>query len=154
VLVPERFIDLPGDALTDWANGRSESISADNAITAQIDEDPASRNAGLGVDGFTYFPLLGVPTLGAGSYSGYGSYNPYQPGFSSIYLPGYTSRPLILGLPGGYRSYLYSVPYAAPRRVGVSPVTRPIGPAPHFPVPHPAPGQPAPHGAVHVGGRH
>jgi hypothetical protein len=144
VLVPERFIDVPGDALADWAKGRSESISADNAITAQIDEDPASRNSGLGVDSFAYFPLIGVPSLGSGLSGGYGSFNPYQPGFNSIYLPGYTYRPLLVGLaPGGVRSY----PYSPPRRVGVFPIV----PGPHVPYPHPASGRPIPHGVVHGG---
>jgi hypothetical protein len=98
VLVPERSIDVPGDALTDWAKGRSESISADNAITAQIDEDPASRDPGLGTDSFAYFPLIGVPSLGSGLYGGYSSFYPHQPGFNSIYLPGYTYRPFLFGL--------------------------------------------------------
>ena len=101
VLVPERSTDVPGDALTDWAKGRSESISADNAITAQIDEDPASRDPGLGTDSFTYFPLIGVPSLGSGLYGGYSSFYPNQPGFNSIYLPGYTYRPFLLGLIAG-----------------------------------------------------
>ena len=161
VLVPERIVDMPGDALTDWAKGRSESISADNAITAQIDEDPASRNSDLPMDGgFAYFPLIGVPSVGSGLYGAYGSYYPYQPGFSSIYLPGYTYRPLILGLTPGYRSYPsvlysapYSVPYSGPRRIGISPLTHPVVPAPHVPVSHTAPGQAAPHVGVHVGGR-
>jgi len=164
VLVPERFSDVPGDTLTDWAKGRSESISADNAITSQIDEDPASRNADLGMDSFAYFPLIGVPSMGpglyggAGLYGGYGSYYPYQPGFSSIYLPGYTYRPLLLGLTAGaYRSYLYSVPYSSPylarRPIGVSPLTHPIVPGPHVPTARPVPGPAAPHGAVHIGVR-
>ena len=105
VLVPESSIDGPGDALTDWAKGRSESISADNAITAQIDEDPASRDPGLGTDNFAYFPMVGVPSLGSplgsGLYGGYSSFYPSQPGFNSIYLPGYTYRPFLLGLTPG-----------------------------------------------------
>ena len=153
VLVPERFIDMPGDALADWATGRSESISADNAIAAQIDEGPASRNSGLEVDSFAYFPLIGVPSLGSASSGGYGLFDPYQPGFNSIYLPGYTYKPLLVGLaPGGIRSY----PYSPPRHVGVFPIV----PAPHTPRPHPAPGHPVPppghpvprgvaHGGVH-----
>src|ERR1700676_1539439 len=56
VLVPERSIDASADALTNWAQGRSQSISADNAITAQIDEDPALRPYGIGLDTFAYFP--------------------------------------------------------------------------------------------------
>ena len=141
VLVPERFIDVPGDALADWAKGRSESISADDAITAQIDEDPASRNSDLGIGGFAYFPLIGAPSIGSGLSAAYGGFNSYQPGFNSIYLPGYTYRPLILG-PAlvGIRSYQYS----PPRHVGVSPtVPRPYGP---IPLPRPTPGRPVPHG--------
>ena len=39
VLVPERTSGQSGDALSEWAKGRSQSIAADNAITAQIDEE-------------------------------------------------------------------------------------------------------------------
>ena len=66
VLVPESSIDVPGDALTDWAKGRSESISADNAITAQIDEDPASRDPGLGTDNLCLFSTRRRPFPGLG----------------------------------------------------------------------------------------
>jgi hypothetical protein len=144
VLVPERSIDVSGDAFTDWAKGRSESISADNAITAQIDEDPASRNSDSGVDNFAYFPLIGVPSLSSGLTGGYGSFNPYQPGFNSIYLPGYSYRPFLFGLaPGGVRTYQYS----SPRRVGVFPII----PGPRVSLPHPAPGRPIPRGVAHGG---
>jgi len=166
VLVPELPERLPNDALNDWANGRSQSISADNAITAQIDEDPAS--VAPGYDGFTYFPLLGLPYTGvpytgvASSSPVYNPYSPYQSGFNSIYLPGYTYQPLVLGLAmRGLRTYVPS-----PLRIGgVSPgigVSRGIGvspgiglyspiprvPAPHVPMPRPMPVHP---GAVHVG---
>src|SRR5215469_2459156 len=36
VLVPERSIDQPHDALSMWAEGRQQSISADNSIAANI----------------------------------------------------------------------------------------------------------------------
>ena len=148
VLVPERSIDQPRDALSNWANGRSESISADNAITAQIDEDPASRTPGL--DRFTYFPFLGVPSLGLSSSNPYRPFTPYQPGFHSMYLPGYTYRPLILGLVGrGFRTY----PPSPPRRIGVSPGAGTIVPVPLAPVPRPAPIRAAPHVGVR-GGAH
>ncbi|MCU1338390.1 MAG: hypothetical protein JWO19_3971 [Bryobacterales bacterium] len=163
VLVPERSSEQSSDALSVWANGRSESISADNAITAQIDEDPASRTAGL--DGFTYFPFLGVPSLGLGSSSPYNAWTTYQPGFNSIYLPGYTYRPLMLGLMGReFRTY----PLSPQRRIGVSPgagtfVPVPRAPVPRAPVPRapvsaapvarPAPVHAAPHAGVHGGGR-
>src|ERR1022692_650625 len=97
VLVPEQSGDLPKDALGDWSNGRRDSISADNAITAQLDEDPALQIPGF--DNFTYFPVIAVPVVGLSSVPSYSSV-PYQPGFNSIYLPGYTYRPniLVLGL--------------------------------------------------------
>lgn len=162
VLVPERSLNAPTDALSDWARGRGESISADNAITAQIDEDPATRDSGLGVEGFTYFPLIGIPSAGLGS-GLYGSYTPYQPGFNSIYLPGYTYMPPLLGFgsfgfgPRGLGSYRYTPP-----RIGVSPGIGAIG-LPRAPLGRPAPVRPIappmrpmapparamPHGVVH-----
>jgi len=148
LLVPEESSKQSNDALSDWANGRSESISADNAITAQIDEDPSSRMPGL--DGFTSFPFIGVP-IGLGSSSLNSSSALYQPGFNSIYLPGYTYQPLLVGLAGrGYRTYLPSSTW----RIGVSPgagaivpfprVPFPRSPVTRFPVPLPAPMRPAP----------
>jgi hypothetical protein len=149
VLVPETSIDAPTDALANWAHGRGESISADNAITAQIDEDPAARNSSLAMNGFTYFPMIGViPSLGLGLSGAYGSLTPYQSGFNSIYLPGYTYRPILLGLgPGGYRSYLYPT---TPRRVGFSPGVGVMVPAP---IGHPISVHPIPHGVVRGGHR-
>jgi hypothetical protein len=90
--VPEQSSAEPVDGLSDWAKGRSDSIAADNAITQQIDSDPASQTAGL--DGFTNFPILGVSPVGLSS-SFYNSI-PSEPGFYSLYLPGYTSPPLFL----------------------------------------------------------
>jgi hypothetical protein len=119
VLVPESSIMQPADALSNWADGRGQSIAADNAITAQIDEDP---DAGAGsADTFSYFPLVGVPAMGPGMSSVYSSIYPSQLGFSSIYLPGYTYRPYIFGLLGS-PARPYSI-YPS-RRIGVgSPVT-------------------------------
>jgi hypothetical protein len=146
VPVPERSSEEPSDALSDWANGRGESIAADNAITAQIDEDPASGTPGL--DGFTYFPFLGVPSLGLVSSSPYGSFTLYQPGFNSIYLPGYTYPPLMLGLVGrGFRTYWPS----PPRRIGVSPGAGTPVSVPRAPVLRPAPVHAPPHVGVRGG---
>jgi hypothetical protein len=129
VLVPERSSGEPGDALSDWSSGRNESITADDAITAQIDEDPASGAPGL--DGLTYFPFLGASSLGLGSSSLYSSYTPYQPGFNSVYLPGYTYLPLLLGI-GGRRLQTYGPSY--PLRIGLSPGAGGITPFPRAPV--------------------
>ena len=95
---PKSAIVQPSDALTNWADGRGQSIAADNAITQQIDEDPDAA-AGSG-DSFSYFPLVGVPAIGPGMSSVYSSLYPTQPGFNSIYLPGYTYRPYIFGMMG------------------------------------------------------
>lgn len=142
VLAPERAKDDGKDALAEWADGRAESISADNAIAANI-QDPASLSgANLPADAFTYYPMLGLssvdaglaatPSNGAGSYGAgsYGALDPYQaepyglgaiyqPGFYSIYLPGYRRPPLLLGLPGltgtGLTRSLYNSPlYRSP----------------------------------------
>jgi hypothetical protein len=163
VLVPEPSSVEP-DALGDWATGRDESISADNAITAQIDQDPATVAPGL--DGFTYFPFLGVPSLAPGLgpsslYSPYSSYALYQPGFYSPYLPGYTYPPLLLGLVGrgygglgGLRTY-----WPSPLRgIGGLPGSHPVLPAPRVPVWRPSvtPAttvHPAPHQVGHIGHR-
>jgi hypothetical protein len=139
VLAPEKSNGDARDALTEWADGRAESISADNAIAANI-QDPASLSgANLPADAFTYYPMLGLSSIDAGgSVSPYGSYGAgsygaldpyeagpygltpiYQPGFYSLYLPGYTHPPLLLGLPGligtGLTRSLYSSPlYRSP----------------------------------------
>jgi hypothetical protein len=144
VLVPERSSVQPGDGLTDWADGRRQSIAADNAITAQIDEDPGARTTDL--DAFTYFPPIGVPSLPPGSSYPYGLYDSYQPGFSSIYLPGYTYRPLILGLYGSGGVYGNGIrPYtlSRPRPIMVSPGAGSYVGVPRAPLPRPSFSPPA-----------
>src|SRR5579883_756393 len=88
-LRPENSTTEPVDNLTDWSNGRSDSIVADNTITQQISADPGSQPAdaaGLGGSGgFVYFPFLGVPLVGLSS-SPYTSTLGAQPGFYSMYL--------------------------------------------------------------------
>jgi hypothetical protein len=161
VLVPRPSVNEPADELNDWSKGRSESISTDNAIAAKISDDPTSAaNLGLGPGGpatLTYFPLLGLAPPGLGRSSLYNSfsspYSPfglYQPGFNSIYLPGYTYQPFIFGLWMGAQGGL---PYSPGLRA--SPILRTPFPAslrPHVPAPRPAP-IPAPHplGGLHPG---
>jgi hypothetical protein len=159
VLVPEAAGAQTADALSEWSNGRGESITADTAITSQIDEDPAQAVTTdlAGFDGFTYFPMVGVPALGLGGYSPY-AYStlasPYQPGFSSIYLPGYTYRPLMMAPLGRGLSVGRGLStYVPSRGLGVSPVfgaprgfAPAVPPMPRVPVlrPGPAPvGRPA-----------
>jgi hypothetical protein len=151
VLVPERFIEPPRDQLSTWAEGRQQSISADNAIAANI-QDPASMTVpDSGVDGFTYFPTLGLVAAQPGLSSSYllGS---YQPGFNSLYLPGYTSLPLFFGV-GSLRYPNYS-PYLRPHPL---PILRPI-PSYHPMPTHPATSVGIPHAGsqvgAHIGGGH
>jgi hypothetical protein len=166
VLVPEKSAIDTHDALTDWSEGRAESISTDNAIAANI-QDPASMNGlNLPADAFTYFPMLGytLPAAGisgsAGAYpsSTYGYTSPYPIGFSSIYLPGYSYRPLSLRLPSTvgqrYPSSIYLPTHSIypPTHVGQPPLShgslsRPVT-APHAPTPA------VPHGPAHIGGHH
>jgi hypothetical protein len=153
VLVPERANEATKDALNDWSKGRGESITADNSITAQLDQDPA---AGMpAADGFTYYPLLGLSSLGPMPVGAYSSYFPAQPGFYSIYLPGYTYRPLLLGTMGlGIGRRYPTYPISGPR-VGISPGVGYINPLPRSPIPIARPGvirAPAPigiHGGAH-----
>ena len=131
VLVPEQGSDQPKDALSDWSTGRRESITADNAITAQLGEDAVPGVSGS--DSFAYYPFLGLSSLGLSSVGPYSSYLPRQSGFNSIYLPGYTSQPLLLGTmvlrPFGRR--FPTSPLSVPR-VGVAPGAGHITPLPRI----------------------
>lgn len=134
VLVPQPLTDWPRDALSAWAEGRQQSISADDAIAANI-QDPASLNASdSGLNSFTYFPMLGLPSPGTLLSGTYSFVDLSQPGFNSIYLPGYTFLPFLVGLRAG------GLP---PTRFPWHP--RPTRPTPVFPVyPHPVPVYPHP----------
>ena len=124
ILVPEPSSGEPVDGLSDWAQGRSDSIAAYNAITQQIDSDPASQTAGPA--GFTYFPVLGA------SPNPYSSIFPTQPGFYSAYLPGYTSLPVVLVLGTTIPPRFPRSPII-PRRISL-PISHPL--APHPVAPH------------------
>jgi hypothetical protein len=145
VLAPEKSaLDAP-DSLRDWAEGRAQSISADNAIAADI-QDPATMTGSYApMDAFTYFPLLGYPSMvsTAGVYGGLSPYQSglygtglYQPGFYSLYLPGYTYRPLLLGLPSLGAGHFPYTPFRPGTGLGTGlngpryPVPRPITPPP------------------------
>ena len=137
VLVPQPSTDWPQDALSAWAEGRQQSIAADDAIAGNI-QDPASLNASdSSLDSFTYFPMLGLSSFRMLLSSTYSSVDLSQPGFNSIYLPGYTFMPFLVGLrvgglpPTGFRWHRRPAPVfpVYPRPVPVLPVNprRPIG---------------------------
>ena len=128
VLVPMKPAGELQDRLGEWARGRAEAVAADDAIAAGI-EDPASVHGSMvTADDFTYFPMLGLssidPSLMSGSPSGF--YAP-QLGFSSIYLPGYTYRPLLIGVPvlrlsvGRLPGYILPSLPPSPSRMGGAP---------------------------------
>jgi hypothetical protein len=151
VLLPERAIDSPRDALSTWSEGRHRSISTDNAIAANI-QDPASMNPSIsGSDSFTYFPMLGLPSLGQDLSSTYDALGLTQPGFNSLYLPGFTFLPLLLGIrPIGFPPARF--PSAYPHPIPVRPVyPRPVPTRPTFP--HPTAPIHVFTGGVHVGSR-
>lgn len=140
VLAPDRSINPPLDALSRWAEGRQQSISADNAIAASI-QDPASLDSSATVvDAFTYFPALWLPPPGLSLSSGYGSQDPYQPGFNSVYLPGYNYLPLFYALGPVGSSPVRLPPYAGGPVTAHPPIRIPIPirPTPVRPIPvHP-----------------
>jgi len=152
VLLPERATDSPRDALSTWSERRHQSISTDNAIAANI-QDPASMDASIsGSDSFTYFPMLGLPSLGQDSTSTYPALGLSQSGFNSLYLPGwFTFLPLLLGIrPIGFPPARF--PSAYPHPIPVRPVyPRPVPTRPTFP--HPTAPVHVFTGGVHVGGR-
>jgi len=173
VLVPEKSAGESHDPLSEWTQGREESISADNAIAANI-QDPASMTGmDLPADSFTYFPMLGLigPGLaGLDPYSSlnsppsglYGTSGLYQTGFYSMYLPGYTYRPLFLGFPTTgigtslhslYPSYRVPVPGSTLQHSLYPPYrsTLPGTSTPRFPTSRPV--TPTPHIGVHPIGR-
>ncbi len=135
-LAMEATADPSRDGLETWSTGRADSISADNAIAANI-QDPATQDAQAAYDptlaqlgmvdpgmaGFTQFPMLGLSPISPL----YSSLYPYQPGFYSLYLPGYTYRPLYLLLsPAISRTPLYS-PYSRTPAGLLAPGVSPIG---------------------------
>ena len=145
-LRPEPSSAEPADGLSEWSKGRGDSILADNSITQQIDADPASQTADLnGLSGFSYFPLVGVPVMGLRMYSSPYASVPVQPGFYSMYLPGYTYAPAVVLLPamgrmgGLYRPPVYRPPFE------VSPASRPGVRAPAYAVTPAHPVGTAPH---------
>jgi hypothetical protein len=165
ILTPEKSPFEPADAFTEWADGRAQSISTDNAIAADIQDPATMSGTSIPADAFTYFPMLGLPVMSSlNSYGGSGGYGAaiygtsplYQSGFYSIYLPGYTYRPLLLRVPLGFGlgRTLYPPTIHPPLRLGTPPPTT----VPRLPVTRPltAPAVAHPtvvHPAIHVGGK-
>ena len=86
VLVPQKSSHQHADALSDWEKGRRESIIADNTITAQIGEDPATRPLDLETFIYTYFRSHGVPSPGLASSRRHGSILQNEPVLMPLWL--------------------------------------------------------------------
>jgi hypothetical protein len=166
VIAPEKMNGEVHDALNDWADGRAQSVAADNEIAANI-QDPATMPASdLLSNNFTYFPMLGIPSytspLSVNSLGLYGGSSVYQPGFYSIYLPGYTRPPSFLGLRGiGGLGGVRGIGIGGLSGIGglglqhsLTPPSRvfsPVSPV-RSPFTHGTPVPSAPHGGAHIGG--
>lgn len=127
VLVTEKAAETGSDGFKDWAMMRSQAVSADNAISAQITDDPGKIDAsGLAMGGITYFPLGGIPTLGMISPYGLSFWSPYQSTLSSLYFPPYLYGVLFPRWPSPTRySPIYGRPGGYPTWIGTRP--RPVG---------------------------
>ena len=152
VLVPEHAREQSDDALSEWSRGRGEAITADNTITSQLDEDLSAGTRGSA--GVTYYPFLGLSSVGQESAW------PRIPliflgSLGSIYLPGYSYRPPLLGIVGlgpigrrfppyplllprvggtlgtGYGTPLPRLPMARPGVIHVPPAIACVHPAAH-----------------------
>jgi hypothetical protein len=100
VLVPQRSSHQRDDALSEWNKGRSQSIIADNTITAQIGEDSATRTLDLETFIHTYLRSLGVPSLGLASSIRHGSVLQNEPVLMPIWLG--------ISMGRGFRSHVLS----------------------------------------------
>lgn len=123
VLVAEESTTPGGDAFKNWAMRRSQAVSADNAIAADIFDDPRQIDAsGHALGGFSYFPLTGIPSMSITNPYGLSFWSPYQSTLSSTYSPWNLYRPQYLGWPRGVP--LYSRPIVTGLRESASGCTR------------------------------
>ncbi len=99
-LVPEQKPVLT-DGFKTWAMSRSQAISADNSIAAEIRDDPSQNDyGGLTVGGFTYFPPTSYPSLGINTPYGGSFWSPYQTALISNCF-----QPYMPDMPGMYSGW-------------------------------------------------
>jgi hypothetical protein len=132
VLVADKSPAPGSDDFKNWAMTRSQAVSADNAVAAQITDDPTQTQidpSGLAGGGITYFPLGGIPALGMTSPYGLSFWSPYQSSLTSLYFPAYMYGLLYPHWPSPVHFYpiypLYPRPGVFP--VGIGPRPRPVG---------------------------
>jgi hypothetical protein len=156
VLVTERSAPTSGDEFKGWAMSRSDAIAADNAIAADIVDDPNKIDAaGLDAGAFSYFPATGIPSMGITNPYGLSFWSPYQSTLSSIYYPPYLYRRANLGWTLGAR--FFPRPNGFPFRVGTGTSLHPGFGSPRVPFTPPVrtnpPHAPAPRPGIHTGRR-
>lgn len=168
VLVPEKSAAADVDLFKSWAMGRSQAVAADNAIAAEIVDNPNQvDSSGVDLAAFSSFPATGIPSLGITNPYGLSFWSPYQSlypsGLGLIYFPSYLygGAYSAAGWPAGIRSLrstsLRPLPgqMIMPSRIGIM---APVGvTAPRSPVgiagPRPPATFAAPRGPMpHVGG--
>jgi hypothetical protein len=120
VLVPEQAPYGAGDEFKNWAMGRSQAISSDNATAAEITDDPGViENTAGTIGGLSYFPLTGIPGVAITNPYGLSFWSPFQSTLSSMYFPPYSYTSLY---PGGWptiiRHHSWTLPVTL-NRLGV-----------------------------------
>ena len=152
VLVAERSTAASGDDFKSWAMSRSDAVAADNAIAAEIVDDPNKiEAAGLDTGGFSYFPVTGIPSMGITNPYGLSFWSPYQPALSSIYFPPYLYGRAYPGWTMGAR--FFPRPIGFPVRVGPATGMRPGFGTPRMPLRTGPPASGQHHPGPHAGGR-
>jgi FecR-like protein len=162
VLLPQAAAPAEPDSFKKWAMSRSQAVSADNAIAAQILDDPNQIDtSGAALGAFSYFPLTGLP--GISNPYGLSFWSPYQPSWSSAYFPAYRYGSIYPAWPGGVLAYPRRSLY--PPRIGTGyhpgsfgAARRTFTPPPRSTLPVMPPRMGPPHGSVphvgaHIGGR-
>jgi FecR protein len=170
VLAPDPSVTV-GDTFKNWAMSRSQAISADNAVAADITDDPTQTDvAGLTLGGFTYFPMTSYPALGVNTPYGLSFWSPYQTTLMSSCLQPYGMYGPYPGWPSGVCSYPTTAIFTAwpgtglrlggiggigsiggIGRIGGIGLRPPYRPAPIKTLPPPAYHVPAPHVAAPIG---
>jgi hypothetical protein len=112
VLAPEQAPSVAGDEFKNWAMSRSQAISSDNAVAAEITDDPnAIENSAGAIGGLSYFPLTGIPGVAITNPYGVSFWSPFQSTLSSIYFPSYNYGSLYpAGWPMIIRQHLWTAP--------------------------------------------
>lgn len=172
VLLSESLSTPEGDDFKSWAMSRSQAVAADNAVAANIIDDPSQLDTGgTALGSLTYFPTTGWASMGIANPYGLSFWSPYQSILTSLYLPysAYPYGPIFFGSPRGwpvgygssyghpgYSRPYYPRPIVSPVPFGLGAHSHPGGVTPARPI-YTTPGYSMPHAtapaAPHAAGR-